>query len=1183
MSVAGGERRIVSVLVADVADSTPIGEKLGPERSKFLFDEVVRLMREEVERFGGIVAQLTGDGVLALFGAPVAHEDDSERAVRAAFAIHEAVARYGTEVASAYGFDLRVRVAVNTGPVVVPTREAPVDELFNALGDTVNVAARLQPLGEVVVGPATARQVGGLFELDALGDLELKGKSETVAAFRVVGLRAHPATRPEPALVGRSADLAALGDVLDRLFEGRGGIVSITGEPGIGKSRLVAEVGKRFAGRVRFLAGHAVSYAETIPYWPVRELLRAWLGLGVSEPEARVRLELRAELARTLAEDADEAYPFLATLLGLTLEPEQEQRLADFARDAVQRQTFDWLYRIVVLLAGERPLCLVLDDLHWSDDATLAVLEELLPAAEQTDVAFVLIHRSDPDHPAWQLVDRARRRFRRLFVDLELEPLDAADARALAESDAGGELPDELAQLLGERTGGNPYFVGEAIRDLRERGALEHENGRVLVVGDAYVPAAIQEALQARLDRLDLDARELLTTAAVVGRSFGLPLLERLLPRARLRPTLSELQWLQLVVEERGGAAPEYRFRHGLVQEVAYGTLLEARRRELHLRVGEVLVELHRVSPAEVYGLLAHHFAEADDAERAAEYLLRAGDAARAAYANEEAIALYRRALAFMRRTGDEAHARETLLKIALAHHLAFDYPAANAAFGEAFDLPVPDVAQAQPTERLAYLTGIPWSSEPLAPGLTHSDMTIQVVHNLFRGLVAIGADFEIEPAVAERFAVSDDGRSYRFTLRPDARWSDGVAVTAGDFAFALAQAGEEVKSASSLDRATAIDERTLELRLHEPRNHFLYMLAQPGLFAWPQHVCERDGSDWHRAVPLVGNGPFVLTERLSPWDGHVPGRLTLEAAPTWNGTRGNVAEVTIALEQFAAGAARWRNGEYDLMYDAFAGNARMDATDAAVVERHPGGGTSYVGFDANREPLDDPRIRRALAHAIDRRGSTDASEGGIAAAAGGLLPPAMPGHSHRVAPAYDLEAARALLRDAGHPDGRGLAAIDFAYFADAERTVAPIADQLEAVGIRVRHLPADSYAELEATIQGGAHAYQWFCGTYFPDPGSGFLEPLLLWGTWLYRDERLDALLARATGARDQDERLRACREFERIWIGEQAAVVPLAYADRSLWRRPWVTGMWAHAIARSTFAEAVVNPDLRSPPARG
>ena len=241
-----------------------------------------------------------------------------------------------------------------------------------------------------------------------------------------------------------------------------------------------------------------------------------------------------------------------------------------------------------------------------------------------------------------------------MFAELELEPLPDADTRALAEADAGGELPEELAQLLAERTGGNPYFVGEAIRDLRERGALERENGRLVLVGPASIPAALQEALQARIDRLDAEARELLTTAAVIGRSFGLPVLERLLPRTRLLPTLSELQWLQLVVEERSGTSPEYRFRHGLVQEAAYGSLVEARRRELHLRVGEALVELHRDSPAEVYGLLAHHFAEADEPERAVEYLLKAGDTARAGYAEEEAIELYRRALGFMERTGDQ-------------------------------------------------------------------------------------------------------------------------------------------------------------------------------------------------------------------------------------------------------------------------------------------------------------------------------------------------------------------------------------------------------------------------------------------------------------------------------------------------------------------------------------------------
>jgi ABC-type transport system substrate-binding protein/class 3 adenylate cyclase len=1177
MSPTVGERRMVSVLVADVAGSTSIAEKLGPERSKFLFDDVVRLMREEVERFGGTLAQLTGDGIFALFGAPIAHEDDSERAVRAALAIHEALDDYAAEVASAYGLELRTRVAVNTGTVVVPAGDAPPHVLYNALGDTVNVAARLQALGDIVVGPATAHQIEELFELEALGNLELKGRSETVAAFRVAGIRAQAAAYPEPPLVGRAQELATLTEVLEGLLGGRGRVVSITGEPGIGKSRLVAEVEERFAGRARFLTGHAVAYAETIAYWPVRELLRDWLDLGVSDPEARARLELRAELARVLGDDAPEAYPFLATRLGLVLEPEQEQQVRDLASDAVQRQTFDWLYQLVCALARERPLCLVLDDLHWSDEATLSLLDELLPAAEQAAVVFLLIHRSDPDHSAWHLIDRARRRFRRLFFDLELEPLPDADARELAEAGAGGPLPEELAQLLTERAGGNPYFVGETIRDLRERGALARENGLVVLAAEASFPAALREALQARLGRLDAEARELVTTAAVIGRSFGLPLLERLLPRARLLPTLSELQWLQLVVEERTGPAPEYRFRHGLVQEVAYGTLLEEERRERHLRVGEALVELHPDSPAEVYGLLAHHFAEADEPERATEYLLKAANAARAVFAEDEAIELYRRALGFLERMGDKSGARDTLLTIALTHHLAFDYPAANQAFCEAFAGAVPRPARLEPSERLTWALTAAWD-RAVAPGYSDTKPALEVTPNLFRGLVAIGHEFTLEPDLAERFSVSDDGRSYRFTLRADALWSDGVPVSADDFAFTYAQIAEhDVTYASWLDgvSARAVDERALEIRLREPSNHFLYCLASPAFFPWPRHIYERDGPGWHRAAPLVGNGPFVLTGRDAE-------RVVIEASPTWRGSRGNVGEVTIELQASAAVACdHWRSGRYDVLDEMLAFDAGAD--DQTVVQRSAGMSTWYLGFNAGRAPLDDARVRRAFGHAVDRRGPAEPLRA-VAAATGGLLAPTMPGHSHRVSPEFDIPRARQLLSEAGYAGARGLGEIVLACLDLWEDAATDVAAQLEAAGVRVRLLTAGSDPELDAAVTQQAHAFIWWWGADLPDPGGGVLDAILRGNPWLYRDQQLEALLARAAALHDQEERLRTYREFERIWIGEQAAVVPLAYDDRKLWRRPWVTGMWSNAVAMSTFADAVVQrPPVTNPASSG
>jgi ABC-type transport system substrate-binding protein/class 3 adenylate cyclase len=1167
MSVTAGERRIVSVLVADIAGSTPIADKVGPERYKYLFDDLVRLMREEVERFDGTVAQLTGDGVLALFGAPAAHEDDSERAVRAALAILEAVDHYGAEVGPAYGIELGARVAVNTGPVVIPALDAPPHELYNALGETVTVAARLQPLGDLIVGPATASEVAGLFDLEPLGDVVLKGKSETVAAFRVAGVREEPAARAEAPFVGRREELDALNGTLQRLVEGAGAIVSINGEPGIGKSRIVAEAERRFCEQVRFLSGHAVPYAETIPYWPVRDLLRAWLGLGVSEPEARVRLELRANLAAMLPDGDDEPYLFLAVILGLTLDPDQEQWIRAFAPDAVRRQTVDWMYQLVCRLAEEQPLCLVLEDLHWSDEATLSLLDELLPAAEQSPICFLLVHRSDPDHPGWKLVDRAGRRFRRLFLELALEPLPDADAQALAEADAGGELPQELA--LAERAGGNPFFVGEAVRDLLERGALRRENGRFRLVGDVSVPAAVQGALQARLDRLAPEARELITTAAVIGHSFGLPLLEHLLPRARLLPTLSELQFLQLVVEERSGAAPEYRFRHGLVQEVAYGTLVDSRRRELHRAVGEALETIHRDSPEEVWGLLAHHFAEAAEPERAVTYLMKAGDRARAAYAQDEAIELYRQALGFMGQTGDEARARETLLRVALAHHLAFDFRAANDAFGEAFARPAPTPVRLQPTERITWAMTAAWNGE-VAPGRGFGLPSYQISGNLFCGLFAIGRDLDLEPELAEGVTVSDDGRTYRFTLRPDARWSDGTPVTARDFEFAYAMMiAEGAFSAYLLDgvRASALDDLTLEIRLREPRNYFLYLLGTSPFFPCPRHVRELEGRDWHRAVPLVGNGPFVLTDRDEK-------RVVIEASRTWHGPRGNVQEVTLELESPATAVDRWRRGEFDLLHETFA--LGTNATEVGVSERYLQMGTWYLGFNPTRAPVDDDRVRRALAHAIDRTALAATFEGDATAAAtsGGIIPPSLPGHSHRVAPRFDPDRARALLNEAGYADGPALGEVVLAHLDLWEGAATEVAAQLSRIGVRVRLLRTASDPELVAAIEESKHhCYIWAWDAVYPDP-RGIYEPNDPLWPFYYRDEALEALLEQAAAARDQDERLGLYRAFERIWIGEQAAVVPLVYGERILCRRPWLTGMWLGAIfgVESTFAHAVV-----------
>ena len=1173
MSVPVGERRIVSVLVADVAASTAIGERLGPERSKFLFDEVVRLMREEVERFGGTVAQLTGDGMLALFGAPVAHEDDSERAVRAGLAIRESLARYGDEVGPAYGIELQARVAVNTGPVVVPARDEPPDQLYNALGDTVNVAARLQSHGDLVVGRETARQLGERFRLEPLGELVLKGKSTPTVAYRVAGEREAPSKTLVTPLVGREAELALLEEVFGELTHGRGAIVVLTGEPGIGKSRLKSEVRELFRDRVRFVEGHAVSYGSEIPYWPIRELLRDWLALSVSDPEARVRLELRAAIASALGDEADEAYPFIASVLGLPLEPELERRLHELSRESVRQQTFDAGYRLVCALAEERPLCLVLEDLHWADEATTALLEALLPASEDA-VAIVLSYRAEGDHPALDLADRARRRYRHRFLELELAPLSPEASRELAGVTAQAELPERVAAALTERSGGNPFFLEEALRDLIERGILRRlDGGLELANGDTVtVPALVEEALQARLDRLPREARELLTTAAVVGRSFEMPLLERLVPGIDLRPALSELQRLELLVEERRRPAPQFRFRHGLVQEVAYRRLVDAQRRGLHRAVGEAIEELHRDSPEEVYGMLARHYSEADEPERAVGYLLKAGDAARALYADEEALQAYRRALEFMERTGDEARARETLLKIALTHHLAFDFKAARQAYEGAFSLHAPRRQRLQPGEHLR--AGILASPEfGFVPGISYDNVSAYVARHLYRGLVRIGRGLEVVADLAEGLSVSDDGRRYRFRIRPEARWSDGMPVSADDFAFTWRQMRQdEVETAFELDvvaAAEAIDARTLEIRLHEPRNYFLHLLATPTFFAWPRHVYERIGPRWFESSPLVGNGPFVLAEFNEQG-------ARLEASDTWPGPRGNVQSVDLDFVRGSAEAVggRWHEGRYDVV--PFGLNTPATFEDA-IVESAYALATTHLAFRTGREPFDDLRVRMAFAHAVDRERLL--ASWGVAAdpaTRGGFIPPAMPGHSHRVAPGYDPGRARDLLAEAGYVQRRR----DPLVIGEIESSAplgATLVAQLGEVGVsaEVRDVPFPEIARL------GEVADAWVTGWIadYPDP-DGMLGAFMSFSTGsrhLHRDRGVEQMLERARSLPHRDERLELYREAERLWLGEQVAVVPVAYGRHLSVRRSWIDGLWANAIAVATLDEAVVH---RPPP---
>ena len=1161
------------MLVADVVGSTAIGEKLGPERSKFLIDEVMRIMTEQVRRFDGTVAQLVGDEMLALFGVPVSHEDDAERALRAALAIQRALAQYAQEVEAAYGVELAVRIGVNTGPVIVGVQGDGDDgyDPFNALGDTVNVASRLQEVagqGGVVIGPTTKRQVETAFELEEMGSQDLKGVGTPMKTFRVTRVLESEPVPPSTPLVGRDFELTVLERTMDALVEGRGAIVSIMGEPGIGKTRLVWEVRDRYGDRARFIEARCVSYAETFPYWPIRDLVREWLGVGATTPEARVRLELKAELAHVLGkEEAEDAYPFLASLVGLTLEPDAQQSIRELNRESIQSRTFEAFYELVCKLAEEQPLCLVFEDLHWADESTLELLESLLGMTDEISVALFFLYRPEREHGSWRLGERARQRYPHRYREIEVRPLPADSSRVLVGHAADGELPESVAELLAERSGGNPFFLEEALRDLIERGALLRRNGGwelAVDVDELAIPAAVQGTLQARLDRLDPQTREVLSLAAVIGRTFGQPLLERLVPSDELTQALTELQRLDLIVEKRRRPNPEYRFRHGLVQEVAYASLVDSKRRKLHKRVGEALEEIYKESPEEAYGLLARHFSEADEPVKAVEYLLKAGDAARAVYADKEALDHYRKARAFLARTGDERRARDTLFKMALAYHLAFDFEQAEEMYDEAFSCRAGEDPRLPTTARLETASGRPGE---LSPGEVYTTESGYFAELLFRGLLMVDSELNVVPAMADNFRVSSDGLTYLFRIKEDARWSDGEPLTADDYAFAWGRMRElETRTAflmEDVETAEALDDRTLEVRLREPRSYFPYVLCSAWAFPWPRHRCESLGDEWAKPENLVGNGPFVLVEYD---DDHA----LLEANPHWAGARGNVRDIHFSFySKSSQMVEEWQQGRFDLLhvYDPVSEDEPQTIGDVV-----PELGLQYIGFCADRAPFSNELVRKAFSHAVDREllvAHYPRSGLNRAASRGGAIPPAMPAHSHRVGLEYDLAKARALLDEAGYPGGKGLPEIELVV-PHWLQPFEPLAELWKPIGARVNVVPKVGHVDWD----GLGDAHMWWTGwtADYPDP-DGFFRGLLTLGRWpFHRDDDILELLALARSLRDQAERMRVYHEVDRRWVGEHAAILPIAYPRSILLRRPWIEGLWASPLSRAHLDTVVV-----------
>jgi class 3 adenylate cyclase len=649
---AEDELRPVTALFADIVGSTRLGERLTPDEVKALIGECVSRMSAAVEEFGGTVQAYLGDGICAYFGVPRTREDDAERAARAALRILEVVSVYAADVRAAWGVDsFDVRIGINGGKTAVGLVGAAEPRTV-ALGDATNVAARLQAAakpGTILVGDATAKDLERRFVLEPAGRLEVKGREQQVDSYLLAGTRQSAVDRPRTKLAGRTREMALLRAMIRDLEAGRGQILLLSGEAGIGKTRMLVELESLASERAVWLRGHCLSY-RGLPLAPFIEALRGWLGVDERDAAITVRTKIRARLGGLVDQQrVEELVPAIARLTMIELEGRAERSPSDplDTGAALRRAYVDWLRA----LAARSPVVLALEDLQWADAATRVLAEDIFDLADREPVLFAATLRVDEASDGSQLRLRALGDYSHRALELALDPLPEEAARLLLTARMPALDPDTRTALLA-RAGGNPLYLEELVRALSETGSFERERTWTIEVGaSAFLPSSLESVLLGLVDLLPGPARLLLQTAAAIGRTFPLSALARLHDTDELEGDMRALLRMQLVQEVRRYPEREYEFKHVLLQEAVLSTLPAVRRKALYGRIAAVFEELY----PDQLERLAHYYAQGGEPVRALEFLEAASSRALALGAPLAALQHLGRARRIASLLGDEA------------------------------------------------------------------------------------------------------------------------------------------------------------------------------------------------------------------------------------------------------------------------------------------------------------------------------------------------------------------------------------------------------------------------------------------------------------------------------------------------------------------------------------------------
>ncbi len=676
-----GERKLVTILFADVANSTAMFENLDPEDVHEIMDGCFRILMDEIHRYEGSINQFRGDGVMALFGAPIAHEDHAQRACYASLAIQESLRPYAERLKREHDVDFTMRIGLNSGPVVVGAIGDDLRMDYTAQGDTANLAARMESAAEpgcVLASEHTYKVAGRFFDFASQGTMQVKGKAEPVEVYRLVK-PSEAQTRIDASIargltrfVGRRREFETLKEAFDKARSGQGQVIGVVGEAGVGKSRLVLEFRKSIPDDEHvYLEGRCLHYGNSIPYLPILDALRTYLGIKEGEKERVIKEKM---IERIVGIDANltRCLPPLQELFSVRVDDEEFAKLEPKEK---REKTFEALRDILIRGSLVRPIVLAVEDLHWIDRTTEEFLDYMIGWLPGAHILLILLYRPEYTHQ-WG----SKSYYAQIGVG-QLSTVTSAElVRAILE---GGDVAPELRELILSRTSGNPLFMEELTHTLLENGSIVRKGDRYVLAAtpsEIAVPDTIQGIIAARMDRLEENLKRIMQVASVIGKEFAFRILQAITEmKEDLKSNLLNLQGLEFIYEKSLFPELEYIFRHALTQEVAYNSLLLKRRKEIHARIGRAIESLYPDRLEEFYEVLAYHYSKSGNPEKACRYLKESAEKAVRNDALFEGVRFYKEAIEVLSRLTQTDETKREQIELVLSMRV----PAGRTGFSE--------------------------------------------------------------------------------------------------------------------------------------------------------------------------------------------------------------------------------------------------------------------------------------------------------------------------------------------------------------------------------------------------------------------------------------------------------------------------------------------------------------------